>query len=331
MKISDDLVVRALLQYGVCPQKVFPRQSGYRNKSFRVSTAERDLNLIFFKREPGILERINRADAVSEFVAAKGLPVRRLHDQRTLELRGQNTISYARLYNFLPGATIAWELYTMKHIKLLGQAMSDLHAVLEKSTISLPSAAKRCEELNRRMEEYFSQPNVCRAMAEKLKLDFDDKIFNFFSMAIHKADQSGEQIPLHLDLVRGNVLYNESSGDDRWQIDDLALSGIIDFENVARGSALFDLARTYAFLLVDCAHKTPEKIYKYLIISGYNKRGMRQIEITRSNETILQNLTRFYLFYDFYKFLRHNPYESLAQNHHFCRTRDILIQKNMLV
>ena len=45
---------------------------------------------------------------------------------------------------------------------------------------------------------------------------------------------------------------------------------------------------------------------------------------------ILEPLVAMMLLYDFYKFLRDNPYESLDKNHHFRRTRDILIARKVL-
>jgi hypothetical protein len=92
------------------------------------------------------------------------------------------------------------------------------------------------------------------------------------------------------------------------------------------GSPLIDLARTYAFLLVDCP-KPEAKITKYFLNSGYIKYGESQLPLLPN---IFYNLTNFFLIFDFYKFLSHNPYESLEQNYHFCRTRDILLTRNIL-
>ncbi len=49
-----------------------------------------------------------------------------------------------------------------------------------------------------------------------------------------------------------------------------------------------------------------------------------------SADKVLKALIGFFLLHDFHKFLKHTPYESLEQNHHFVRTRDILIDYGML-
>ncbi len=113
------------------------------------------------------------------------------------------------------------------------------------------------------------------------------------------------------------------------------MTGILDFEKTAYGHPVFDVARTLAFLLVDCEYKGEAKIRKYFLQSGYNKRGtvnFRNPIIKHGNRTtnLLESLIDLFLLYDFYKFLRHNPYEFLEQNHHYKRTRDILLTRNML-
>ncbi|MCL2085369.1 class I tRNA ligase family protein [Candidatus Saccharibacteria bacterium] len=112
-----------------------------------------------------------------------------------------------------------------------------------------------------------------------------------------------------------------------WRVGSVHLSGIIDFEKAALGHPTLDLARSFAFLLVDVPSKPPKKIFKYLIESGYNKRGQSQIDL---DPKLFESLANFFLIHDFYKFLRHNPYESLASNHHYLKTRDILLASNML-
>jgi hypothetical protein len=126
-----------------------------------------------------------------------------------------------------------------------------------------------------------------------------------------------DQQPLHMDFVRSNVLFNAHA----------TIAGIIDFEKTGKGHPMLDIARTLAFLLVDCKYKEPGKVYKYFVHSGYRKRGKNNINI---NPRLLHELTNIFLLHDFYKFLRHNPYESLGRNEHFVRTRDILIARALL-
>jgi hypothetical protein len=87
------------------------------------------------------------------------------------------------------------------------------------------------------------------------------------------------------------------------------------------------MLRTLSFLYVDCKYKTLDQVKKYFIYSGYQKRGLSTLEHTG---ILLTHLVDFYLMYDLYKFLRHNPYESLNLNEHFKRTKDILIDHRMV-
>jgi thiamine kinase-like enzyme len=139
--------------------------------------------------------------------------------------------------------------------------------------------------------------------------------------------KTGPNTILHMDLVRGNILFIKNSSE---------IAGVIDFEKVAYGNITFDIARTLAFLMVDCKYKSYDKIYKYFIKSGYNKYGNNGyvpiiINTKQSKFYLLDELVKFYLLYDLYKFLKHNPYEYLNNNHHFIRTRDILLEKRILV
>lgn len=361
----NETLNRALALYDLQPTKIFPVQKGYRNKTYRIQTADQDLNLIFYKDEPGILERIKRSDAISEHAHGKNLPVRHLADPRILTLKSPTRTTYARLYHYLPGRTIAWEMYTMKHIKLLGWAMSDLHSAIQDAPVELPLATTEILDQLQYISEYFADPGVQSAIAKKLHLQIPLSIFPALRETIISVGALPAQ-PLHLDLVRGNILFDHASNlrpktpvdllqlrrtpralvletcDDRfeewrqvdqggssatWQLSSLQISGLIDFEKTAIGSPLFDLARTYAFLLADCANKSPKQIYKYLIYSGYNKRGASPIRIPQK---LFHSLVNFYLLFDFYKFLEHNPYESLSENHHFRRTAAILIHRKVI-
>jgi Ser/Thr protein kinase RdoA (MazF antagonist) len=324
--MNEGLLRRALKFYGVRPVRIFDGQKGYRNKSFHIRTAGGDdLNLIFFKSEAGILERVKRADRLSEVAYEAGLPVRHLFDRRILVLTGVRGKIYARLYYYLPGETIAWEMFSMNHIKALGWAMSDLHFVWRDFGGELPLAADELLMLNGRMKRYFDDVNVVRAMLGKLGLALEGEIFGDFGQTLETVGKLEAQ-PLHLDLVRGNLLFG-GDGNGVWRVGNASLAGIIDFEKAAMGHPMLDLARTYAFLMVDVANKTQDRIFKYLIQSGYQKRGRNKIEL---DIKLFEKTVQFFLMYDFYKFLRHNPYESLSENHHFMQTRDILIQRNVI-
>jgi Ser/Thr protein kinase RdoA (MazF antagonist) len=339
-------VIRKIaVAYGLQPQSIAAPERGYRNHSFRLDLpGGRRLNLIQYKRDPDILDRIRRANAVGEYLAGHDLPVRAPADPRILRITGRTTTTYASLYNYLPGATIPWEAYTRRHIKLLGLTMGRLHAELatmpNSDLIQTHPATTELLHQIRQILTYFAYPNVHSALRTKLGLRLNETWLSAQSTLIEYVAGLPSQQPLHLDLVRSNVLFTAASPrsdlerNGGIQLDNLAVTGIIDFEKTAWGSPLLDLARTLAFLLVDCRYKTPNQIRKYFLYSGYVKRGGGDIGHHRRpghNRLLLDELVDYYLFYDFAKFLRHNPYESLSQNAHFLRTRSLLMQRNLLV
>lgn len=292
-------------------------QKGYRNYTFPITHDNSLLNLIVYKHEPQMLPRIKNAHYVADFLAKQGYPARRTADPRILQMRGQNVLRYAALYHYLPGKTIPWEAYTMEHIKQLGAMMSDMHLALK----SLPQrellfVIDECRALLGRMEKYFADDGVHDALASKLGLAVLDttEMRPAFTEAVDMPAQA-----LHMDFVRGNILFD---GHDT----SLKISGVLDFEKAAWGPIVFDIARTLAFLIVDCKYKDEAKVRKYFLHSGYNKRGGNHFTPT----PLLEVLVDFFLLHDFYKFLRHNPYDSLPKNEHFVRTRDFLLKRNIL-
>lgn len=312
------LVERILQQYGVQLRLLGAVEKGYRNQSYRAELADgRTLNLILYKREEGMLERVKRANRVSNFLAEKGFPARTAADRRIAKLQAGEYVKYAALYEYLPGATIPWEAYTMDHIKQLGRAMSDMHAALKPLRQNdLPFAIDECRALLKRMEKYFAQDGVHDALASKLGLSVPDT--TAFRPALTAAIDLPAQA-LHMDFVRSNILFAEDQK--------ATISGILDFEKTAWGPPVFDIARTLAFLIVDCKYKEEAKVRKYFLYSGYNKRGQNSFAPT----PLLDDLLNFFLLHDFYKFLRHNPYESLQDNEHFLRTRDFLLKRNIVI
>lgn len=333
------IVPAVLEKFGVQYVAIRGVQQGYRNESYPVQLQnDKIVNLLFYKREPGIVDRIKRADVVAAHVATAGYPVRVRHDPRTLRLSKGALPTYAALYDYLPGHTIPWEAYTKKHIKLLGMAMSDMHACLANMPAEWSDACRITDELtnlSNRMQAYFSDENVTRAMRQKLGVAIDLETIRRFHALIRLFDSNERQQPLHMDMVRGNLLFDIASEHDVWQIGDVALTGVIDFEKTAYGHPLFDMARTLAFLLVDCAVKDETKIRRYFLFSGYNKRGHARYDYKATfagatHGQLLDGLVEFFLLHDLYKFLRHTPYESLNDNHHYIRTRNILIRHGMV-
>ncbi len=118
-------------------------------------------------------------------------------------------------------------------------------------------------------------------------------------------------------------------------VNNVTVTGILDFEKTAYGHPLFDIARSLAFLLIDCKYKDAAKIRKYFLQSGYAKRGQTTLPLinlhTRDTSvSLLEQLIDLFLLHDFYKFLLHNPYESLARNEHYQRTEQLLLERGLI-
>lgn len=326
--MSSDITTRLFSAYGISPTHVLEPQKGYRNTSYAANSGNGMVNVIVYKHEPGIRDRIVRANAFGDFLYSENLPARHTIDNRLLAVRSPQHTRYASLYTYLPGATIPWEGYTKHHIKLLGMCMGTIHAVSQKfDSATYPNVADEYLEIHKQMEHYFFQVGVQAALQKKLQLAPPKLNYKGLLEACKKLPN---QRVLHMDLVRSNVLFDTNKNKELAD-GNVSLTGILDFEKAAFGHPIFDLARTYAFLLVDCKYKAEEKITKYFFRSGYAKRGRGLIpNITDNGQDVLTELTTMFLTYDFYKFLHHNPYESLSQNEHFVRTRDILITRGAL-
>ncbi len=317
------LVEQILAMYDVRDARLLPVQRGYRNESYAALLSGGEYaNLILYKREPGMLAVLRRANLVGDYLSARGFPARTTRDARILRLqtaKPDRVARYAALYHYLPGSTIPWEGYTMEHLKQLGMAMSDMHRLLKAAPFTLNNQVTgEYTVIATRMQTYFSEPGVCDALVTKLGLQITVPE-RFFKLLAGCAELPNQQI-LHMDFVRGNILFDSKAH----------ITGVLDFEKASWGHPLLDVARTLAFLLVDCKYKTGVQVRKYFLRSGYNKRGSGSFKIIGGNARLLEELVDLFLFYDFYKFLRHNPYESLPQNKHFVRTCALLLQRQLL-
>jgi Ser/Thr protein kinase RdoA (MazF antagonist) len=306
----------------------FTMQIGYRNRNYpaRLQSGEM-VNLIVYKLEPGMVQTIKASHQVAEYLHAKGFPSRSLYDPRILRLDTPLSHRLAAVYWYLPGDTIAWEAYTQEHIKVLGETMAKMHILLlGQPQGQLPSAGQYFRELTTRMHVYFSDDGVRSAILSKLGVTPpSNTIWNLYERLFDQLDTEPSQ-PIHLDFVRGNILF---------ETDTALLTGVLDFEKAAYGSVLYDIARTMAFLVVDCKYKNSDKVKKYFLHSGYAKRGngvVPRIRMAYNGRSlpVLPLLSNFFLLHDFYKFLRHNPYDSLEQNDHYLRTRAILLDQKYL-
>jgi Ser/Thr protein kinase RdoA (MazF antagonist) len=331
--MSDELVLDILEKYDLAPSELLPFEKGYRNESHPVELMDgQKINLIIFKSEPHILNKIKASNLVSDFLSDRNFPTRKLLDKRILEAKSGRLIKFCAVYNYLPGQTIPWDAYTMNHLKLLGTTFSDMHFELAKLKTSgeLPHVKDIYKDLSAKMQKYFSIPEVSLAMKRKLRIKLDSKFLESVIKAVELAAKHPVSQVIHLDYVRGNLLF------ERPENTELHLSGILDFEKTAVGNTMFDIARTLAFLLVDCKYKTEEKIIKYFLSSGYNKYGKASfisqiVTIQGSRINLFEELINFYLIYDIYKFLLHNPYESLPQNEHYVRTLKLLMNRINLI
>lgn len=314
-------VKKAAKLYGIKVHQVLAPQKGYRNAAYPIITqGGQTVNFILFKSEPGIIERIARANRVANFVAEAGLPARQTLSSCTIKISDGKITKYGALYNYLPGNTIPWEAYSMERIKNLGEVMSRMHAILQSADFAdLPCVAEECETLRKRMKHYFAKNSVTTALRQKTGLCVTSNAFSQSAM-LKLCKKLPQQHALHMDFVRGNVLFNGAN-----------ITGILDFEKVAKGHAIFDVARTLSFLTVDCKNITEVKVYKYFVHSGYSKRGVSYLQHIKFNNTsVLNLLVDFFLLYDFYKFLKHNPYESLKDNEHFVRTKTMLLKRGLI-
>lgn len=317
----EKIVPQVLRKYGVDYVSLGAVQKGYRTESYPVHVKNGDTyNLLFFKSEPAILARIRRADQAAAAIGA--FPVRVRQDSRLIKVKDG---TYAGLYTYLPGTTIPWESFTKKHIKLIGKAMADMHHTWRECRPADDFHVRdELLPLIDRMETYFDRNDVQAAMVEKLGTESNVDFSSFRTLVKGVAHLPGQQL-VHMDMVRGNVLFAPAQPNDVWQIEGIALSGVIDFEKTALGHPLFDIARTLAFLLVD-SPKPAAKVQHYFLDSGYHKRGQQPLPDPR----FLSPLVRLFLLHDFYKFLRHTPYESLELNRHYTRTRDMLKTYGMI-
>lgn len=324
MRLSPDNLRKSLELYDLPLSKVVTIAKGYRNTSHIVELENnKKINLIVYKSEPGIQERIQRINQFGLFFNNSSLPVRVPIDDRLSRFKINDKIFHMGIYNYLPGATIPWDMYSMKHIKLLGWALGDFHRHSRTFTVQLPNASSEYLDHIDVMSRYFDGQNVIAAMGSKLGIASNIQ-FDSLTHTVNELSILPNQQALHLDFVRGNILFDKSDKNYAYRLGDIAISGIIDLEKASWGHPVWDVARSMSFLLVDCP-KPAEKINKYFIQSGYRKRAGQAIQLPLLREAVIM-----FLVYDFYKFLRDNPYESLSQNHHYRRTRDILAQENML-
>lgn len=324
--MHDEQIAEILKRFGLRDYAVSPPQKGYRNTSYKVVSNAGIANLIIFKREAQALATIRRADKFSHFLHEQGMPVRFRKHPPLLQIYGGTVPQYAGLYNYLPGATIPWEAYTKKHLKALGRSLAQLHQLARVyDADDRVYVHQTMSTLIDTIERYCNQAGVRSAAKQKLGVVVEPKVYDRFRRLAAALGESTQQQWLHMDFVRGNILFSPQAH----------VCGIIDFEKASFGHPLFDVARTLAFLLVDCAYKEPQDVYRLFLEHGYQGRGRNLLPAVIFNgvdrtSDVLEALTAFYMLHDYYKFLLYSPYESLGQNHHFTCTKAELLKRNVL-
>lgn len=332
MKLSTAQIADICGRYGYTYVSTGAINSGYRNTSYQVMSADaRVLNLIVHKADELTVRYIRAHHELGAALAARGLPVRAPIDRRILCMKSGARVRYAALYTYLPGETILWEAYTRSHVKLLGYALAMFHAATrELRGVALADVEVEYDGTVKCMQRYFTEQDTMGALQEKCGVRVDTDVLATYARFIAKCRRLPGRIPLHMDFVRGNVLFADDVKTSVLRVGHTTLTGIIDLEKAAIGHLYWDVARTLAFLLVDCP-RARDKTYQYFLNSGYIKRGQGVLRpLSVDGRDMLETLIDMFLAYDFYKFLRDNPYESLANNHHFVRTRDILLERGLL-
>jgi Ser/Thr protein kinase RdoA (MazF antagonist) len=329
--LDSQTINDAFLAYGLKNVELQDAQNGYRNHSFPALTPDgKMVNLILYKAEPQILQKIKTANNVSDFLYEAGLPARHTFDPRILKLKSDKLERYAAIYSYLPGDTIPWEGYTRMHLKELGATMAKMHATLKLMPLTdAPDIAMEYINILKRIEKYFDDLRVANALKNKLGVEININILKRYLSILSICYKLPKKQMLHMDFVRGNILYDEENNE-------IYISGILDFEKAGYGTTLLDIARTLAFLLIDCKYKTPTNTHKNFLIDGYSRSPNTDsfnnliLKSGQQRISLLDELINIFMLHDFYKFLRHNPYEYLEQNEHFVRTRDYLITQKII-
>jgi len=319
--------------YGISISKLTRLTGGFRNCCYKViSNDGKYYVLIVYKREKGVLKQIQNAHNVAMYLDQCGFSVRVPIGSVMVKYRGK----YIGLYNFIEGNTVPWEAYTKRHLKSIGKTLSDLHFHLGKysdvNTLErLPKWADITKQEIKEMKAYFSrvEPWIERKLRIGLPwIEIDKLLSDVLVISVESSTLAGRDLSvLHYDFVRGNVLYSKKLNR---KLDIYPIVGIIDFEKVCYGPILADIARTLAFLIIDCKYKGEKEVSRRFLISGYNKRGKNELELNRDSIKKIDKLLGFFWLRDFWKFLENNPYEYLHMNEHYILTRDKLISLGVL-
>ncbi|MEP7104164.1 MAG: phosphotransferase [Candidatus Dojkabacteria bacterium] len=296
----------------------FPSK-GYRNLPLKLKTKSKSYTLIIYRNHEDIHNIISNANEFSEYLHNHNFPsrkiIRTIKGESEIKLNGKSRKYFACLYEYIEGETIPWEAWTRKHLILLGKSMSEIHNIgKDFPLMKLSSVEKVLEQQLKSLDSYLFDHKIQKTLQSKLNINIDETNFKIFHTKLEKIlkeTKDSSKTTLHMDLVRGNLIFENKAKE-------LKLSGVIDFEKVTKGSSIYDIARTFAFLLTDCKYKTDREIIYNFLYLGYL--DSRRTEFNKEFKNDLPILVNFFWIYDFYKFLKHNPYENLNRNEHFVRT-----------
>ena len=318
------------INYKVDVKELIKLDGGFRNECFKVDDGKRNYIFIIYKKGKSIKSSITNAHFVAEYLKKKSFPTRvpiqTENNEKIIQIECEDGMHFASLYNYLSGETIPWEAYTRRHIKSIGKTLSDMHFYLR--NVDIPSElhfknwkSDTIKEI-KLMRKYFKdvEPWIEKKLKVKLNWNVIDKLFQFI-----KTIEQHDKCILHYDFVRGNILFSDRLNK---KLDTYPICGILDFEKVCLGPKVADIARTLAFLIIDCKYKNERTVRKRFLKSGYRKRGKSDFF---EDSKKLDMLIHYFWLRDFWKFLVHNPYEYLHMNEHYKRTAEKLLKKKYII
>lgn len=202
------------------------------------------LNLVIFNNEIGSIETIQIQNKACSELAKLNLSFQiRYPKSRIIQIinKKNNFETLACLYNYIEGQTISWENYTSSRLKQIGKCLAELHLGFEALNFDRRLLSKLypqkqiCLDQTREMKSYFARLEVKLAMYKKLGIILN---VNFEKLESLVSQIESENKVLHMDFVRGNIIWDE---------DQNRIVGIIDFEKMSLGKVEFDIARTLVF------------------------------------------------------------------------------------
>ncbi|MDD3648130.1 MAG: phosphotransferase [Candidatus Dojkabacteria bacterium] len=353
-KLIKDVIKK---NYNIDVEKVVRLEGGFRNDCFRIETRAQKYVFIIYKREKCVKTCIQNAHLVAGLLQKKGFStrvlVKTILNDDVFKIRVFKEFHYCALYNYLEGLTIPWEAYTRRHLKSMGKTLSDMHHALQEIPMTkspvcrqagnyqlkinnqfqitqLPNwteiTRKEIHEMRKYLEKV--EPWIEKKLKVKLSRKKIEQVFkSTLKLSPPEAGPPLAEAILHYDFVRGNILFSNKL--DK-KLDIYPIVGILDFEKVCIGPVIADVARSLAFLIIDCKYKKEETVKKRFLISGYNRRGKNKLSLKYINSSLMMHLLSFFWLRDFWKFLEHNPYEYLYMNEHYVRTRDRLAAGGLL-